>query len=361
MKTLLFGDVCPTELNQALFAEGNTKELFSDAVSLFSDKDFALINLECALTEHDVAIKKFGPALKAPVGTADTLKKLGVTLCGLSNNHVFDFGIKGAKDTVRALSEAGLDYTGFGENYEDSRKCYTFRKDGEAIAVVAVCEHEYSYALEDRMGSRPFDEYETVEDVRAAKATHDRVIVTYHGGKELCRYPSPRLRRLCRALARNGADVVLCQHSHCIGAYEQYEGCHILYGQGNFHFVKDYNIPMWHTSLAVSYDTSTHEIDFVPLKRNGNGIELAKGEELKTILAEFEDRNRSLEDGRWKQGWHDFCVENFERYVTKTIGRAGIPDAEERHNDIFAHYLDCEAHTDVWRELFPTYNQTNEK
>ena len=33
-----------------------------------------------------------------------------------------------------------------------------------------------------------------------------------------------------------GADVVLCQHSHCIGCYEQYEGAHILYGQGNFHF-----------------------------------------------------------------------------------------------------------------------------
>ena len=27
----------------------------------------------------------------------------------------------------------------------------------------------------------------------------------------------------------------------------------------------------------------------------------------------------------------------------------------------FAHYLDCEAHTDVWRELFPTWNQTNER
>ena len=27
----------------------------------------------------------------------------------------------------------------------------------------------------------------------------------------------------------------------------------------------------------------------------------------------------------------------------------------------FAHYLDCEAHTDVWRELYPTWNQTNEK
>ena len=29
--------------------------------------------------------------------------------------------------------------------------------------------------------------------------------------------------------------------------------------------------------------------------------------------------------------------------------------------DKFGHYLDCEAHTDVWRELYPTYNHTNER
>jgi hypothetical protein len=27
---------------------------------------------------------------------------------------------------------------------------------------------------------------------------------------------------------------------------------------------------------------------------------------------------------------------------------------------LFCHYLDCEAHTDVWRELFYTWNHTNE-
>ena len=32
----------------------------------------------------------------------------------------------------------------------------------------------------------------------------------------------------------------------------------------------------------------------------------------------------------------------------------------ENVNDRFGHFLDCEAHTDVWRELFKTYNATNE-
>ena len=37
-------------------------------------------------------------------------------------------------------------------------------KYGEKIAVVAVCEHEYTYALENRMGARPFDEYDTLDE-----------------------------------------------------------------------------------------------------------------------------------------------------------------------------------------------------
>ena len=228
-----------------------------------------------------------------------------------------------------------------------------------------MCEHEYSYALEDRMGSRPYDEYNTIEDIANAKKENDRVIVIYHGGKEHCQYPSPRLHRACRAMVRSGADVVLCQHSHCIGCYENYEGSHILYGQGNFHFVKpnhSVSEEMWNPSLAVKYDTKTNEIEFIPftISPDENGISLAKGEEKERILAGFEKRNEELKNGEWKAGWHAFCESVKERYLT--VIKEGYAEAStERQNARFAHFLDCEAHTDVWRELCPTYNMTNEK
>ncbi len=251
MKTLFVGDICPTDITREGYAAGDTAALFSDTVTLFNESEFTFANLECAITDSDGAIKKFGPNLKAPVNTAKVLADLKVTVAGISNNHVFDFGRKGALDTIDALTAAGVGYTGFGNNYEDSRRNFVFEKDGEKICVIAVCEHEYSYALDDRMGSRPFDEFETIEDIRAAKETADRVIVAYHGGKELCEYPSPRLMRACRAMARAGADLILTQHSHCIGVYENYNGSHILYGQGNFNFVGLYDEEMWKTGLAV--------------------------------------------------------------------------------------------------------------
>ncbi len=360
MKALLLGDICPTEENFQLYGEAKTEEIFTDALPIMQSADFVAVNLECAITEHDKAIAKFGPPLKAPFGTAKVLKEAGVTLAGISNNHVFDFGKIGAMDTLKALSDAGVDTTGFGDNYYDSRRNYVFEKDGQKICVIAVCEHEYSYALEDRMGSRPFDEYETLEDVREAAQKYDRVVVMYHGAKELCKYPSPRIYRLCRAMARAGADVVLCQHSHCIGAYEKYEDCHILYGQGNFQFSWPGWDEMWYTALMVSYDTVTNEIEFIPIKIVGNHTELLKGEEKDKVMAEFEKRNAEMLNGKWKDGWHEFCEANRAFYAL-SIAKSVSENATQAEKDYFGHLLDCEAHTDVWRELFPTYNLTNER
>lgn len=362
MKTLLLGDLSPTADMDPIFKDKNVKALFDDTVTLFKGKDVNFVNLECAVTESTNEIKKFGPCLKACRETLETLKGIGVTHCGLSNNHIFDFGREGVRDTLLALNELGIGYTGFGDNYEDSRRDLVIEKGGERITVIAVCEHEYSYALDDRMGARPYDEYDTMSDIRRARADSDRVIVIYHGGKEHCRYPSPRLRKLCRAMAENGADVVLCQHSHCIGCYEEYEGCHILYGQGNFHFVyATREMPdTWNGSLAVEYDTVTDEISFTPIVNTTTGITLAKGEERERMLREFEERNRSLEDGSWIEGWREFCERFTRMYYNATQSAYGVA-REDVGDTIFAHYIDCEAHLDVWRELFKTANHRNEK
>lgn len=363
MKVLFCGDICPTEDTAETFAKGDVKALFGNTAQLFWDADVSIVNLEVALTDGDTHIKKIGPALRAPVGTAATLAKLGVTYCSLANNHVFDHGKPGAESTVKALEAADIGYTGFGENIASSRRNLILDDGNERVCVISVCEHEYSYALEDRMGTRAFDEFETPFEIREAKAKYDRVIVLYHGGKEQCRYPSPRLRKACHAMAKSGADVILCQHSHCIGCYEQLDGCHILYGQGNFHFVKEScrNMPGWFDGLAVLYDTKANEMKFVPVTvKDGVGIHLASAEENAQILSDFEARNRSLQDGTWLDGWRAFCESKREDYTR--IARLAFTDTEdEKALERFAHYLDCEAHLDVWKELFQTYNRTNEK
>lgn len=368
MKLLLLGDICPAGLSEQHFKSGDTAALFSDVYSIFNKSDYTFANLECAITESDNKIKKFGPNLKAPKNTVKVLNDIGVTHVSLSNNHVFDFGIKGITDTIKALNEGNIGYTGFGENYTDSRKNLVVEKNGEKICLIAVCEHEYSYALDDRMGSRPFDEFETPEDIREAKKTCDKVIVMYHGGKEHCCYPSPRLQRACHAMARSGADIILCQHSHAIGCYEKYDDCHIVYGQGNFHFaalnsnVLDLNsTPItWLSGMAIEYDTEKDDINFIFCTLEGDHIELAKGSEKEAFENAFKERNEALKNGEWKNKWHEFCEENKAQYI-KNIKEVKLDENQLAEYNIIGHYLDCEAHRDFLMEIFQTANQTNEK
>ena len=354
MKILIGSDVVPTEQSEQLFIDGAVRELFGGVCDLVKKADRTIINLECALTNAETGIKKFGPCIKADPRCADTLKKLGVTDVMLSNNHVFDFGIQGLKDTMDNLDRVGLPYTGIGENDTASRKPYIIEGEGKRIGIINVCEHEYSYALPDRIGANPYNPYLTMHDIRVLKKQVDYVVVLYHGGKEHCRYPSPRLRFLCREMVENGASVVITQHSHCIGCYEEYEGGHIVYGQGNFHFCWKNMAESWYTSLLIELSINDQlQINFIPIVTKENGIDIAVGEEYHSIMNSFRERNNELKDGKWQEGWSEFCKKSAPLYI-RAANR-------EKDPDLFAHFLDCEAHTDVWRELFQTWNMTNEK
>lgn len=57
----------------------------------------------------------------------------------------------------------------------------------------------------------------------------------------------------CRKIVEKGADLVVCQHSHCIGCMEEYDKGTIIYGQGNFLFDDSESI-FWRTSLLLKID-----------------------------------------------------------------------------------------------------------
>ncbi len=364
MKIVIGGDVVPKPVSEKYFVSGDAETLFTDVLPILRGADAAIVNLECALTLSDNAIRKFGPNLKADPQCVNGLKNAGITDIALSNNHVFDFGIDGLCDTADALKKAGLRFTGVGNNDKDSRKIRYIEQGGVKVGVVNVCEHEYSYALPNRMGANPFDPFVTMQDIREAKKNSDFVIVLYHGAKEHCRYPSPRMYELCREMANNGAGAIITQHSHCIGCYENYNGAHILHGQGNFHFLyEDNSDDMWNTCMLVRLDIKkdgTSDIKFYPVKADppAPGISLAKGKDGERLMNEFASRNEELKNGKWLDGWHEFCVGKSALY--KQIASLYKEDATEKDKHLFAHYLDCEAHTDVWRELFKTWNHTNE-
>jgi len=76
----------------------------------------------------------------------------------------------------------------------------------------------------------------------------------------------------------SGADLVICQHSHCIGSYEKYGNGIIVYGQGNFLFDR-HDDEFYQTGLLVKVKLGkATEVEFIPISKRGNGVELPGSE-----------------------------------------------------------------------------------
>lgn len=103
-------------------------------------------------------------------------------------------------------------------------------------------------------------------------------------------------KKTCRKLVEKGADLVVCQHSHCIGCREEYLQGTIVYGQGNFLFDDEEN-EYWQTSLLIMI-SDDFEVKYIPLKKNKNTVRVAKENEAKNILEQFNIRSEELTDSK---------------------------------------------------------------
>ena len=288
------GDLVPTRSNAEHFASGEIgRALESPLLDALLAADARVINLEAPLTDGPSPIPKAGPALSSPAACAKGLARLRPVI-SLSNNHILDHGATGLERTIRALGGEGIPFFGAGANLAEAQNPQVLEKDGLKIGLIAVCEREFSVAGESAPGANPFDPLETPDQVQRLKAACDFVVALYHGGIECYRYPSPGLRKALRKLAEKGADLVLCQHTHCVGCCEEYAGSTIVYGQGNLLFDRK-NDEYWRTALVVRATFSDRlTVQYLPVVHEGCAARLAEGDEAKAILDGFEARSREI-------------------------------------------------------------------
>ena len=321
---LIGADFVPTTSNTALFAGGNAEELFgSELNALLNSADYRIFNLETPLCDKPSPISKCGKNFMAPTACVNGYAAAHADLLTLANNHILDQGEAGLAATCGALQQKGIAYVGVGDTPAKAAIPKIFMIKDKRVGVLACAEHEFSIVGEHTAGANPFDPLETPDQVAALRAGCDYVIVLYHGGKEYYRYPSPQLQKTCRKRVQKGADLVVCQHSHCIGCEEQFQGGTIVYGQGNFLFDNSNN-EMWQTALLIGVDDSFH-VTYYPLSKNGNTVRLAQGEAGERILGDFFDRSEQIrQDGFVQKQFAAFAREQTETYLMAFGGRRSV-------------------------------------
>ena len=198
---------------------------------------------------------------------------------------------------------------------------------GIKVGIYCCAEHEFSIATENTPGANPYDPLVSFDSVRELKKRSDIVIVLYHGGKEHFRYPSPQLQRIFHKFADSGANLVIAQHTHCIGCWEDYQGAALVYGQGNFIFDSKDN-EYWQTNLLVqlNIDETSKQIDikWIPCIKQKNTVCLASPRQAKEILAAFYNRSQQiLRTGFIQDNYQHFADTALNSYLRVCSGYWG--------------------------------------
>lgn len=358
MKILIGADIVPTEPNIHIFSNGEiNKVIEKELLEVIKSADYRIFNLEAPLTDIEQPISKYGANLIIPTKCISGIKKLNVNLFTLANNHIMDHDIQGLYSTQVLLKENNIDFVGAGENLEQAKKPYIITKDGVSVGIYACAEHEFSIAGEGSPGANPFDFCESFDHINDLKQECDYVIVLYHGGKEHYRYPSPGLQKICRKMCEKGADLVVCQHSHCVGCEEKYNDSTIVYGQGNFVFDAHSN-EYWNTSILINVDISNNiKINYIPLKKENGKVKISYD----NILEEFETRSRQIKESAFiNEEYKKFADKMINNYIYGICGSSIVfrilnklsgyrlkKRISQRKKLTISNFIDCEAHREL--------------
>jgi poly-gamma-glutamate capsule biosynthesis protein CapA/YwtB (metallophosphatase superfamily) len=213
------------------------RAIFSRVRAPLRQADLAIGNLEGTLGSGGSSKCGAGStscyAFQAPPQSARLLKAAGFDDLNVANNHAFDFGASGQRQTLAALAARGLRWSG------RPHQIRVVRVKGLHVAILGFAPYPWAQSLLNIPAARKL--------VHRAAARADLVVAMLHAGAEGTAYQHVPHgseyylgenrgdeRRFAHALVGAGVDLVLASGPHVLRGLELYQGHLIAYSLGNF-------------------------------------------------------------------------------------------------------------------------------
>lgn len=365
MSLLIGADIMPEGYAvECLVDEKIDRVIGKGLIQLLEANEHNLFNLEIPLTDATSPIKKIGKNKKAAALCAKGLHKMNVNLINLANNHCMDQDAQGLLSTMKALDNENIAYIGAGDNLKHASQPLYIYIAGKKYGIYSCAEHEFSIACDNYPGANPYDPLTSFDQIEKMKIECDYVIVLYHGGKEYYPYPSPQLQKVCHRFIDKGANIVICQHNHCIACEERYLDGTIVYGQGDF--LSEYNFVHKNSSILIQINNDDSVL-YIPIENNGTFIEIATNDKSKEIMDAFYSRSKEIGDPNFiEKRYRDFAQEHLDEYLVYFMGIKNqmafkilnkltkkklchilVHKYKKRYQLGLRNYIECEAHREL--------------
>lgn len=246
--------------------------------------DVSMVNLEAPFTTANQALPGKKAPFKAPPENVQVLKNGGIDIVNLANNHTMDYEKTGLEQTIKSLNSAGIAHVGAGLNSQEARRPVIMDVKGQRIAYLGYYDADLQAASSQEAGTNPRRNDRVAADIKALRSQVDWIVVNYHWGDELAKYPGDWQIDLARFTIDQGADLVVGHHSQVLQGAEVYKGRPIVYSLGNFIFggkaVSDYDT----AALKVALKDKQMKVELLPVQVRNYQAKVAGGEAGQQIL-----------------------------------------------------------------------------
>ncbi|MBE9011259.1 CapA family protein [Pseudanabaenaceae cyanobacterium LEGE 13415] len=248
--------------------------------------DVSIVNLEAPFTTATDSTKS--DPFKVDPAQVDVLKNGGIGMVNLANNRIMDYQGAGLEETIKTLDQAGIRHFGAGRDAKEARRPEILDVDGQRVAYLGYYGTADQAAGDSTPGTNLKQNDRIAADIQAIRAQVDWVIVNFHWGDEISKYPNDAQMALARFSIDQGADLVVGHHSSILQGAEVYKGRPIIYSLGNFIFggktESDYDTAM----LRVALKDRQMKVELLPVEVQGFQPRVAMGDRGKEILHQVE-------------------------------------------------------------------------
>lgn len=263
-------------------AEKGVDYPFDSTRIVLQKADLAIANLEAPLTQKGERFFNKTYTFKVPPDFISGMSNAGFDVFTLANNHIVDFGCEGLTNTIYTLRNAGIQYSGAGDNINRACEPAFVSVNDVKVAFLgfSMTYPQEFWATSTRCGTcYPTEEllYTLVTD---CESRADITVVSFHWGAEKHTYPRDYQMEYGRAAIDYGADLVLGHHPHVLQGFELYQGKLIAYSLGNYVF--------------GSYSYAAKTSAMVVIKLDHQGLIMARIIPLNVFNAEVQFQPREL-------------------------------------------------------------------
>ena len=360
LRIMIASDWAPIRAFEPVISR-DPEAVYGDMLPALRAADLRIVNCECALTDADRPVWKSGAVFKGLPAHVAGLTAVPFEVVCLANNHVFDYGLKGFRETLDVARRYGLRTVGAGLSFEEAIAPLTLRTKGTRVTIVNFSEGEDLTASRGGPGVCGWEIERLVGLIQKAKKRGDFVIAVGHAGLEYVPFPPPYVVQAFRALSDAGADCVVGHHPHVPQGLEVRDGRLIAYSLGNFAFFQPPELYYRRTGFCLSLEAragrlASHAIHPYGITDRGLG-RLGRGEEGR-FREKLRRVSKPLESARGvAEAWQAYLAyygpEGFKKEVFGILEKM---DSEPRKGAaMFRNRITTLQHAELWRDALTRF------